>query len=243
MKSRYSIVACIAIVFAVFLIAAPRQSIVSAEPNAQSTRAPTEEPTKRPYAFPTPIFIPTYADDTPVARNTPAASSVTIQPGADTYTVQSGDSLWVISQKVYGDGSKYKLIMQANDMTDQTKLRVGSVLKIPSVPGAVPSLAPTAAPQVLPPQIVPTTSSVMPAPTSMSQGTVALLTVPAPTPIPTPAPSTAFSGETIGTLINLVSLILFVTGIGSGLLAYLRYQRTRRLEALSSTKHPIRVRQ
>jgi len=238
MKSRYVIVACIAIVYAIFIMAAPRQPIVSAEPNAQSTAVPTEEPTKRPYAFPTPIFIPTYADDTPIVKSTPATS--TIQPSADTYTVQSGDTLWVISQKVYGDGSKYKLILQANDMTDQSKLRVGSVLKIPSVPGTVPSLAPTSAPDVPPSQVLPSPASVAPVATTAPQATVT------PTPVPTsvpPSPSIPFTGETLGIIINLVSLILFVTGIFSGVLAYLRYQRIRRLEELSSTKHPIRVRQ
>ena len=238
MKSRYFIVACIAIVYTIFLMTAPRQPSTSAAPNAQST--PTEEPTKRPYAFPTPIFIPTYADDTPVPRTTPVGSSTTLQPGADTYTVQSGDSLWVISQKVYGDGSKYKLIMQANDMTDQTKLRIGSVLKIPSVPGAVPSLAPTSASEIPPPPVLSSPTPVAPVATTAPQFTAV------PTPVPTSVPSSSspqLSGETIGILLNLASLILFVTGIGSGVLAYLRYQRTRRLEALSSTKHPIRVRQ
>ncbi len=33
---------------------------------------------------------------------------------ADTYTVQSGDTLWTIADKHYGDGSKYLEIFAAN---------------------------------------------------------------------------------------------------------------------------------
>lgn len=32
------------------------------------------------------------------------------------YVVKEGDSLWVIAKKVYGDGSKYTLILQANGL-------------------------------------------------------------------------------------------------------------------------------
>ncbi len=33
----------------------------------------------------------------------------------DSYTVQSGDTLWHIAETVYGDGSKYTKIFAAND--------------------------------------------------------------------------------------------------------------------------------
>jgi len=33
---------------------------------------------------------------------------------AGTYTVQSGDTLWKISEQVYGDGSSYMKIFEAN---------------------------------------------------------------------------------------------------------------------------------
>jgi nucleoid-associated protein YgaU len=36
------------------------------------------------------------------------------EPDAQTYTVQSGDTLWKISEQVYGNGSKYMKIFEAN---------------------------------------------------------------------------------------------------------------------------------
>ena len=235
MKSNFSIVLFIALLYAAFLVAVPRPAIVSAEPRAQSTIAPTEEPTKRPYVFPTPIFIPTYADDTPVPRSTPGATSVPLQPGTDTYTVQSGDSPWLIAQKVYGDGTKYKLIMDANGLTDQTKLRVGTVLKIPSAPGIAAPPTPTtiapSEPTVSQPGIIPTsvpTSTPLPAPTSS----------PTPTPV-----SSVMNTESISTILNLVSALLFVAAIICGGLAYWRYARLRQLERLSSPNQPIRIKQ
>ncbi len=48
-----------------------------------------------------------------------------------TYTVKSGDSLMKISKQFYGDEGKYKLIMDANGMTDPNKIQVGQEIKIP----------------------------------------------------------------------------------------------------------------
>jgi nucleoid-associated protein YgaU len=48
------------------------------------------------------------------------------------YIVQSGDSLYKIAQKVYGDGSRYSDILKANGMTeDNISLAVGDELIIP----------------------------------------------------------------------------------------------------------------
>lgn len=51
-----------------------------------------------------------------------------------THIVKIGDSLWKIAQKVYGDGSQYKKIYQANSAKigkDPSKLTVGMELKLP----------------------------------------------------------------------------------------------------------------
>lgn len=51
---------------------------------------------------------------------------------ATTYTVKSGDSLYTISQKFYGTTQKYKVIMEANKLTDPNKIKIGQVLNIPA---------------------------------------------------------------------------------------------------------------
>lgn len=217
---------CLALLCLWFWITVPSTNTVLAEPHAQATRTPTEEPTKRPYVFPTPIYIPPFADDTPVQRATPVA---TLPPGTETYTVQAGDSPWTIAQKVYGDGTKYKLIMEANGLTDQTRLRVGTVLKIPSL-GTPPA-------QSTPTSAAPTSTEIAPTPT-------ALPTAPGfPTLAPTPVPS-AISGSMADTIANLMTIVSGILAIGAivvGGLAYLAFLRARRIEQLESGKQPLRL--
>lgn len=50
---------------------------------------------------------------------------------ASNYSVQSGDTLYGIAARVYGDGEKYPLIQAANQLPDQNMLEVGQVLVIP----------------------------------------------------------------------------------------------------------------
>jgi len=52
---------------------------------------------------------------------------------ANTYTVVSGDSLWKIAKRIYGDGSKWKDIFNANKdkITNSNFIKVGMVLNIP----------------------------------------------------------------------------------------------------------------
>lgn len=81
---------CGAVIFAVAVLFLIRYgSNVAAAPTAQNP-TPTDEPTKRPYVFPTPIFIPTFlsATDLPPRGATrtppPAAPAATTQPPAVT---------------------------------------------------------------------------------------------------------------------------------------------------------------
>jgi nucleoid-associated protein YgaU len=73
---------------------------------------------------------------TPPEPETPARS-------ARTYTVQSGDSLYVISQKVYGDARHVDAIRQANPGINPSRLRIGQVLKMPDA-NALPGVRPDA---------------------------------------------------------------------------------------------------
>ena len=64
----------------------------------------------------------------------PARAAAAVGDAA-TYTVQSGDTLWAISEKAYGNGSKYELIFEANKpmLTHPDKIYPGQVLRIPDI--------------------------------------------------------------------------------------------------------------
>lgn len=50
-----------------------------------------------------------------------------------THTVEKGDTLWEIAEKVYGNGAKYKLIVEANQpmIKDADEIYPGQVLRLP----------------------------------------------------------------------------------------------------------------
>lgn len=54
------------------------------------------------------------------------------------HTVEKGDTLWAISEKVYGNGSKYQAIFEANTpmLTHPDKIYPGQVLRIPDIEAA-----------------------------------------------------------------------------------------------------------
>ncbi len=196
-------------------------AIARAEPLAQTTATPrpTDEPTKSPYVFPTPIFIPTFPPDTPA----PIATRVTPTPlpaGTQTYTVESGDSPWTIAGKVYGDPTKFRLIMDANGITDQTRLRRGQVLKIPPltpIASATATILPT-------PTLAPTLA---PLPTA----TAARLPTPTPTSAPTPA-------DPVQIALTIISGILLIASLGAGALAYMTFRRAQRLPPVRPLQLP-----
>lgn len=69
-------------------------------------------------------------DDTTSGEN--GGENVSADSGQyDTYTVVSGDTLSGISNKVYGNFSGYKKILEANGLTENSSIQIGQVLKIP----------------------------------------------------------------------------------------------------------------
>lgn len=197
-----------------------------------AAQAPTEEPTKRPYVFPTPIFIPTYPNDTPQPpRVTPTARAETTtstpETGEQTYIVQPGDSLWTIAQKVYGNGAKYPLIAQANDITTTTRLRTGMVLKIPGVANPVS----------------PTVTSTLGIPTATLTPTASPTPTPAATPTPVPSGWLAGSwADTAATALRALAALCALVGIISAVFAYLMYVRAKRMQLIEEGKPPLRLR-
>ena len=52
-------------------------------------------------------------------------------PAVRTYTVVSGDTLWAISERFYGDGSRYQQIADASGISNPDLIYPGQVLTIP----------------------------------------------------------------------------------------------------------------
>jgi nucleoid-associated protein YgaU len=96
--------------------------------------APAASPQRPPLASPL---------ASPSAAASAAATSVAATPdatGGTTYDVQSGDTLAVIAQQQYGDGTQWRRIYDANKDAigaDPDKLKLGMTLKIP--PKATPT--------------------------------------------------------------------------------------------------------
>lgn len=237
--------ACAALILSIVSVRQPPTSVVAA----------TEEPTKAPYVFPTPIFIPTFPPDpasptaaptqvapapvTPIAQATPPAQP---QTSSQTYTVQSGDSPWVISQKVYGDGTKYKLILDANNLTTASRLRVGSVLTIPALPGAAPApIAPATQPAaaITAPTLAPTVALTLAPPLTATVTITTTLTI-TPTRAPTTSgliPNSLIAPASLA--ITIISAMLLIGSLLSAVLAVLAFVRTRQFDALHSRRARI----
>ena len=102
---------------------------------AWSTKTETSEPPPAEPAAAAPEVAPAAAQATrPRARSgaRSTAATPTAAPAAPrTYTVVSGDTLWAISERFYGDGSKYQVIADASGVANPDLIHPGQVLTIP----------------------------------------------------------------------------------------------------------------
>jgi len=114
-------------------------------------------------ATPTGVMRTPTAQNTQVAKPTPVPllSSGGMSLIADKYyEVKAGDTLWSIATTVYGNGSLYILIQQANELPEKAVLRVGSKLLIPSTDAPTPTLVPSSQPtEYITPTAVPSPQS------------------------------------------------------------------------------------
>lgn len=75
------------------------------------------------------------------------------------YTVKEGDTLFLIAERYYQDGSKFEEIAKANNLTDVDTIVAGQVLEIPKLAEvATPSPSPIETPTATSPPSSPTTS-------------------------------------------------------------------------------------
>ncbi|KIU16854.1 LysM peptidoglycan-binding domain-containing protein [Mycolicibacterium llatzerense] len=83
-------------------------------------------------AAPEPVVVEAVAE--PVAVEVvaePEPAPAPEAPAARTYTVQSGDTLWAISEQFYGDGSRYPEIASASGIDNPDLIQPGQLLTIP----------------------------------------------------------------------------------------------------------------
>ena len=52
---------------------------------------------------------------------------------ATQYTVKSGDTLWALARKNYGDGSKYTVIAEANKIANPNLIYINQKITIPKL--------------------------------------------------------------------------------------------------------------
>ncbi len=57
---------------------------------------------------------------------------IEVKPGAQKYTVQSGDSLSKIAKHFYGDAQKFTVIARANGIENPDLIKIGEELEIPA---------------------------------------------------------------------------------------------------------------
>jgi len=98
------------------------ESIKSAFGKADAPR--DEQPTPR---IPEPAAAPAPPPELPGQAAVEAG-------GTQIYTVQTGDTLWRVAERVYGSGSRYKAIFEANRETLETPDQIfpGQKLVIPA---------------------------------------------------------------------------------------------------------------
>jgi nucleoid-associated protein YgaU len=103
---------------------------------AWSYKTNTAEPLPPPAAAepPAPEAAPLAVEEpapAPEPEAAPAPPPPPPPPAPRTYTVVSGDTLWAISERFYGDGTKYQVIADASGVSNPDLIHPGQVLTIP----------------------------------------------------------------------------------------------------------------
>lgn len=123
------------------------------------------------------LLIVNYFRNLDSGETFPTTATTESENGGESYTVAAGDSLWSISEKVYGTGYNWVDIRDANNIENPDDLEEGQVLVIPKVEAEGTELAEAPSPSPV--------ASASPVPT---------LTITA-TPKPTTTPRTVASAQ------------------------------------------------
>lgn len=121
---------------------APKMDAPAAPAPAEPAPAPVPaEPAPAPPAAPAPVPPAAPAEPAPAPAPPPAAAEPAPAPAPAepappatqpvSHTVAAGDSFWTLAEKYYGDGSKWRLIADANPGVATHGLQLGMVLVIP----------------------------------------------------------------------------------------------------------------
>jgi len=103
-------------------------------PEAAPEPAPEAAPAAEEASVPEPVSAhaaPPPAPESAPAPEPPAPEPRAPEPAVRTYTVESGDTLWAISERFYGDGSRYQQIADASGISNPELIQPGQVLTIP----------------------------------------------------------------------------------------------------------------
>jgi LysM domain-containing protein len=98
--------------------------LYAADGPAWSTKTETDAP-------PPPAPEAAAPEAAPAAEEVATTPEPPPEPAPRTYTVVSGDTLWAISERFYGDGSKYQVIADASGISNPDLIQPGQVLTIP----------------------------------------------------------------------------------------------------------------
>ncbi len=105
--------------------------LYAADGPAWSTKTETDAPPPpEPEAAPEPAAEEAAAEPVEEAVAEPVAEPAP-EPEPRTYTVVSGDTLWAIAERFYGDGSKYQVIADASGIPNPDLIHPGQMLTIP----------------------------------------------------------------------------------------------------------------
>lgn len=77
------------------------------------------------------LIMPSLAPKEPTTGEIAPAQTGKVTITGAQYTVQSGDYLWQIAEKAYGDGYAWPRIAKANNLLDPNVIHEGNVLVIP----------------------------------------------------------------------------------------------------------------